>query len=107
MFKNQSKDVSIEERANYYKILLGFTEYYGYKLWEEEDERNRIITVDQSIDREVDKECAITIKDPFDRPHNPGRLKADSKDFLIQKFKDAHLILKQGNGDKIKQLFGN
>jgi len=28
-----------------------------------------------SIDRPVDKECVITIKDPFDKPHNPGRLK--------------------------------
>ena len=34
MFKTNPKDVSIEERANYYKILLGFTYYYAYEFWE-------------------------------------------------------------------------
>lgn len=100
MFKTNPKDVSIEERANYYKILLGFTHYYAYEFWEV-DEKYRIITVDQSMDKEVDKECAITIKDPFDLPHNPGRLKAESRDFFVQKFKDAHMILKAGKKESI------
>lgn len=53
------------------------------------------------MDKEVDKECAITIKDPFDLPHNPGRLKAESRDFFVQKFKDAHMILKAGKKESI------
>jgi len=38
-----------------------------------------IITVDQSYECPIDKECVITIKDPFDQPHNPGRVKIDTK----------------------------
>jgi hypothetical protein len=78
--------------------------YYAYDLWKEEEDL-RIITVDQSIDKEIDKEAVITIKDPFDLPHNPGRLKADSKGFMIQKFKEAHEILSQGKLEYINRLF--
>jgi hypothetical protein len=85
-------------------MLAGFMKYYSYDFWKE-DERYRIITVDQSIDRLVDAECAITIKDPFDEPHNPGRLKADSREFLVQKFKEAYDLLRSGKKEKIQSLF--
>jgi len=88
-FKEDPKEVSVEERANYYALLCGFMKYYAEDFWKE-DERNRIVTVDQSIDRPVDAECALTIKDPFDEPHNPGRIKLDSKEYLVSKFKEAY-----------------
>ena len=69
--------------------MEGFFKYYAQEIWKYKEEQ-RIITVDHSIDKNVDKETALTIKDPFDEPHNPGRLKQESKDFLIQKFKEAH-----------------
>lgn len=69
--------------------------YYAHDIWKESEEM-RIITVDQSLDKEVDRDTAITIKDPFDQPHNPGRLRVDSKDFMVQAFKEAHEILFQG-----------
>ena len=56
-----------------------------------EKDEQRIITVDHSIDKNIDPETALTIKDPFDEPHNPGRLKNEPKDFLVMKFKDALL----------------
>jgi len=46
--------------------------------------------------RPVDSECVITIKDPFDEPHNPGRLKIEQSDFFKQKFKEAYTILEKG-----------
>lgn len=85
-FKEDPKEVSLEERCNYLKQLTGFMKYYAEDFWKE-DEKYRIITVDQSIDRSVDTERALTIKDPFDEPHNPGRVKSDSREFLVTKFK--------------------
>lgn len=57
------------------------------------------------MDKEIDKETAITIKDPFDQPHNPGRLRSESLSFLKQKFKEAYEILHQGKLERIKALF--
>lgn len=78
--------------------------YYAEDFWKE-DERYRIITVDQSIDRPIDTERALTIKDPFDEPHNPGRVKSDSREFLVAKFKEAYDLLKSGKKDRIEGLF--
>lgn len=78
--------------------------FYAEELWKL-PEQERIITVDQSKDRDIDAECCITIKDPFDKPHNPGRMRADSKDYFIQKFKDALEVLKSRQEDRIRQLF--
>jgi DNA polymerase sigma len=103
-FRDDPRDASIEERVNYYKIFLGFMKYYAEEHWKE-DESTRIITVDMCIDRKVDSECALTIKDPFDEPHNPGRLKAESRDFLISKFKEAYEVLKGAKEPKIRSLF--
>lgn len=112
-FKDKIEDVSTVERVNYSKILEGFFKYYAIDIWKEKEDK-RIITVDQSIDRPIDTEAALTIKDPFDQPHNPGRLKIESKEFLIQKFKEAYeqmvrakesklsIDLRQ---DRIKNLF--
>ena len=57
----------------------------------------------------------LTIKDPFDRPHNPGRLKIESKDFFLQKFKEAmetmtnakdnDKLSNEGRQDKVRSLF--
>ena len=77
-FKDKLEDVTTIERVNYCKTLEGFLRYYAVDIWDE-PESKRIITVDQSIDKDVDPETALTIKDPFDRPHNPGRLKLESK----------------------------
>jgi hypothetical protein len=103
-FREDPREVSVEERVNYYKQLTGFMRYYADEFWEE-DEKYRIITVDQSIDRPVDPECAFTIKDPFDEPHNPGRLKADNRDFFVQKFKEAYELLRSNKEDKVRSLF--
>ena len=53
----------------------------------------------------MDTECAITIKDPFDKPHNPGRMKAESEAFLKQKFKDAYEVLSRAKIDRVKEMF--
>lgn len=53
-FKTDPKEVSIQQRVNYYKILMEFFKYYSIDFWKE-DEKNQIITVDQSIDKEVDQ----------------------------------------------------
>lgn len=113
-FKDKSQDVTTAERVNYCKILEGFFKYYAEQIWKEK-ENARIITVDQSIDKEVDEETVITIKDPFDKPHNPGRLKLQSKDFLVQRFKEAYEQLLRARTDanfdlerreeKVKNLF--
>ena len=92
VFKDRIEDVSTVERVSYWKILEGFMRYYATDIWKE-NEKNRIITVDQSTNKSVDPETVLTIKDPFDEPHNPGRLKIESKEFLIQKFKEAHTQL--------------
>lgn len=63
--------------------------YYAFDLWKEKEEM-RIITVDQSREKAIDNDCVITIKDPFDEPHNPGRLKIEHKEFMILRFKEAH-----------------
>lgn len=83
---------------------MGFMRYYAEEFWQER-ESDRIVTVDQSKDRKIDPECALTIKDPFDEPHNPGRLKAESKEFLIQRCREAYEILKSGKEERIRSLF--
>ena len=98
-FKDKLEDVTTIERVNYCKTLEGFLRYYAVDIWDE-PESKRIITVDQSIDKDVDPETALTIKDPFDRPHNPGRLKLESKQFLLQKFKEASHILTDARENK-------
>ena len=42
------------------------------KLSDEE----RIITVDRGV-KQIQKDFLFTIKDPFDEPHNPGRVKLE------------------------------
>ena len=103
-FLQRSQDVASSDRANYLALLAGFMKYYAVDLWKENEEQ-RIITVDQSRDRNLDRDCAITIKDPFDQPHNPGRLRIEHKDFMIQKFKEAHEILSQNNLERVRELF--
>lgn len=54
----------------------------------------------------------LTIKDPFDDPHNPGRLRIESKDFLVQKFSEAYNTLKNCKDGKMtsemrKEKIGN
>ena len=77
-FKDKIEDVSTVERVNYSKILEGFFKYYAIDIWKEKDAA-RVITVDQSIDKTIDPDTVLTIKDPFDQPHNPGRLRIESK----------------------------
>jgi hypothetical protein len=74
--------------------------YYAFDLWKLEPNK-RIITVDMSQDRPIDAETTITIKDPFDKPHNPGRLSLVSNDFFLQKFKDGYEVLCSGKEDRI------
>ena len=99
-FKDKLEDVSTVERVNYSRILEGFFKYYATDIWKEK-EAARIITVDQSLDKPIDNETTLTIKDPFDQPHNPGRLKIESKEFLVQKFKEAHEQLMRARDSKI------
>ena len=47
----------------------------------------------------------MTIKDPFDQPHNPGRMKAESEAFFKQKFKDAMEVLSKAKIDRVWELF--
>lgn len=103
-FNDNPKDISAEERVNYYKLLMGFMRYYSEDFWKQDD-KERIVTVDQTKDRSIDPETALTIKDPFDEPHNPGRLKAQSKEFLAQKCREAYEVLKAGKEDRVRALF--
>ena len=57
--------------------------------WKVNDGKN-IISVDGTYDKEFDNEYVFTIKDPFDKPHNPGRAKLVHKDFLLKNFKDGY-----------------
>jgi hypothetical protein len=46
-------------------------------------------------DKEFENETTFTIKDPFDRPHNPGRAKLVHKTFLVDQFKYGYNALKE------------
>lgn len=104
MFKTDPRHVTTYERVNYFQVLKGFMQYYAEQFWKQ-DEGQRIVTVDQSYDKNIEPDCAITIKDPFDKPHNPGRMNVSSLDFLKQKFKDGYELLKSEKQDRIKDMF--
>ncbi len=78
--------------------------YYAIDI-DKQTDSGKIVTVDQSCDCLIDIETAITIKDPFDKPHNPGRLRTQSLSYMKQKFKEAHQILSIGKVEKIRDLF--
>lgn len=48
-----------------------------------------IISVDGTFDKDFDNDCIFTIKDPFDKPHNPGRAKFINKTFIVDRFRDG------------------
>lgn len=62
--------------------------------WKVNNGKN-IISVDGTYDKQFDNENVFTIKDPFDKPHNPGRAKLVHKDFLLKNFKDGYNALNE------------
>jgi hypothetical protein len=46
-------------------------------------------------DKEFENENVFTIKDPFDKPHNPGRAKLVHKTFLVDQFKYGYNALRE------------
>ncbi len=59
------------------------------------NEGKNIISVDGNYDKEIDTETVFTIKDPFDKPHNPGRAKVAKKDGYIKHFIFGHDALNE------------
>lgn len=57
--------------------------------WKKNEGRN-VISVDGTYDKEFENETVFTIKDPFDKPHNPGRAKLVTKDFFLDRFRDGY-----------------
>lgn len=46
--------------------------------------------MDGTYDKEFDSDCVFTIKDPFDKPHNPGRAKSTHQKFFTDCFRDGY-----------------
>lgn len=46
--------------------------------------------MDGTYDKDFENDYVFTIKDPFDKPHNPGRAKLVHKAFLVDRFKDGY-----------------
>lgn len=62
--------------------------------WKINDGKN-IISVDGTYDKDFDEECIFTIKDPFDKPHNPGRAKIVNKKFLLDQLKSGFIAINE------------
>ena len=50
----------------------------------------------------MEEDFVWTIKDPFDKPHNPGRAKKESGNWIVDQFKYSYENLK--NNDFAKAL---
>jgi hypothetical protein len=47
----------------------------------------------------------LTIKDPFDKPHNPGRARISEKPTYMDQFHKAYERLKSKQLEKIEAMF--
>lgn len=62
--------------------------------WKTKEGKN-IISVDGTYDKEFDNDYVFTIKDPFDKPHNPGRAKATHQKFFMDKFREGYYVINE------------
>jgi hypothetical protein len=85
------ENVTNLKSVNLVEILKELFLYYSLEgeHWKHNGGKN-IISVDGTYDKDFDEDCAFTIKDPFDKPHNPGRAKVAQKDFFVSRFKQGH-----------------
>lgn len=62
--------------------------------WKKNDGKN-IISIDGMFDKEFENETVFTIKDPFDKPHNPGRAKLVNKSYFLGLFRGGYTDMKE------------
>jgi hypothetical protein len=55
--------------------------------------------------REKDPDMIFTIKDPFDKPHNPGRARLIDKHLYMDNFAKAIFYMNSKKKDDIENLF--
>lgn len=87
-FKTNPEAVTDLKTVNFIEILKELFLYYSEEgdHWKKNEGRN-IISIDGSTEKEFENETVFTIKDPFDKPHNPGRAKIVTKNFFLDRFK--------------------
>jgi hypothetical protein len=61
--------------------------------------------VDGSKEKNFEDETIFTIKDPFDKTHNPGRAKISFRPTLMDAFDEAVEVFTSKNKEQIKWLF--
>ncbi len=62
--------------------------------WRKNKGKN-IISIDGTFDKEFEEENIFTIKDPFDKPHNPGRAKVVHIISILSAFKRGYIDMKE------------
>ncbi len=79
------------KNVNLVGILKELFLYYSDEgeHWKKNEGRN-IISIDGAYDKEFDNDTVFTIKDPFDKPHNPGRARIVNKTYLLDRFKEGY-----------------
>ena len=95
-FRTNPEDVTNIKNINMVEILKELFLYYSDEgeHWKKNEGKN-IISIDGTFDKEFETETVFTIKDPFDKPHNPGRAKLVTKTYILNQFKDGYTALKE------------
>lgn len=102
-FTREVTEIKYKRKFSLYEQLREFMTFYGEngEFWRGKP----LICLDEQAPRELDPEMMLTIKDPFDKPHNPGRAKVADKPTYMEQFQRALDRLKSKNKEKIEAMF--
>lgn len=95
-FRRDPEEVTSIKNVSLVEILKELFLYYSEEgeHWRKGEGKN-IISIDGTFEKEFDNETIFTIKDPFDKPHNPGRARVVNKQFIVDAFRNGYTAMKE------------